>query len=129
LINNVLGLIRNGSDTQFILAQGKTMTGDYKHIGFVATWAFPQGVAGFVGECHNCFGTEAILISGLSRNFYNSPGCGTSAGTYFTKLYVFTRNGPPCRGMELEIANPNPKALEIMGIRALPPKNPIQLPQ
>jgi hypothetical protein len=77
-----------------------------------------QGTAAFVGECHKCMGVEVILLSGLKRNKQNAQQCGVSAGTNLTKLYVMTRSGPPCRGMELDIANPNPAMLAKMGIRA-----------
>ena len=67
------------------------------------------------GECHKCMGVEVILMSGLKRNKYNSDECGQSAGTNLARLYVLTRSGPPCRGMELDIANPNPVMLAKMG--------------
>jgi len=91
---------------------------DYKHIGFSCQWQIPGPVGGFVGECHNCRGVETILLSGLARNIYDSEECGKSAGVYLTKLYALTRVGPPCRGMELDVYNPNPEQMEKMGIKA-----------
>jgi hypothetical protein len=115
---NLLTLIRNGSDLFFLAGNGKTVVGDYKHIGFTGMWPDGQGTAGFVGECHKCMGVEVILLSGLKRNKYSSDECGQSAGTNLSRLYVMTRSGAPCRGMELDIANPNPIMLAKMGIKA-----------
>jgi hypothetical protein len=116
---NLATLLRNGSDPYFVPGNGKTVYGDYKHIGFSGVWPSGLGVAGFSGECHKCSGTEVILLSGLSRNKENSPGCGLSAGTELTKLYILTRSGPPCRGLELDVSkNTKPDHLKIMGVRA-----------
>jgi len=115
---NLYTLIRNGTDLFFLSGNGKTVYGDYKHIGFTGMYPDGQGTAGFVGECHKCMGVEVILLSGLKRNKQNAQECGTSAGTNLTRLYVMTRAGPQCRGMELDIANPNPAMLAKMGIRA-----------
>jgi len=115
---NLYTLIRNGTDLFFLSGNGKTVYGDYKHIGFTGMYPDGQGTAAFVGECHKCMGVEVILLSGLKRNKQNAQQCGVSAGTNLTKLYVMTRSGPPCRGMELDIANPNPAMLAKMGIRA-----------
>jgi hypothetical protein len=115
---NLITLIRNGTDLFFLSGNGKTVVGDYKHIGFTGMWPDGQGTAAFVGECHKCMGVEVILMSGLKRNKHNSNECGQSAGANLARLYVLTRSGPPCRGMELDIANPNPVMLAKMGITA-----------
>jgi len=120
---NLLSLLRNGTDLYFVPGNGKTMYGDYRHIGFTGVWPNELGTAGFAGECHKCLGNEVIIMSGLSRRKSMAPGCGSSAGTQLTKLYVLTRSGPPCRGQDLPIANPNafPGILEKMGVRAIKP--------
>lgn len=119
---NLLTLIRNGSDPYFVAGNGKTQFNDYKHIGFTGIWPPGEGAGGFTGECHNCYGNEVILLSGLARNKANAPGCGESAGTQFTPLYVLTRSGPPCRGLELDVYNPKPWVSEIMGVKVRPYK-------
>jgi hypothetical protein len=119
---NLLTLIRNGTDPFFVAGNGKTVIDDYKHIGFTSVWPTGAGVGGFTGECHNCYGTEVILLSGLSRNKAEAPGCGASGGTHFTQLYVMTRSGPPCRGLELDVYNPKQDMMKKMGIKARPYK-------
>lgn len=117
---NLLTLIRNGTDPFFVAGNGKTVFDDHKHIGFTGIWPTGAGVGGFTGECHSCFGDEVILLSGLSRNKAETSQCGASAGTHLTLLYVMTRSGPPCRGLELDVYNPNPKMMKKMGIKARP---------
>lgn len=119
---NLLTLIRNGTDPFFVAGNGKTMIDDYRHIGFTGIWPTGNGVGGFTGECHNCYGDEVILLSGLSRNKAEAPGCGESAGTHLIRLYVLTRSGPPCRGMELDVYNPKPWIQEKMGVKVRPYK-------
>lgn len=117
---NLLTLLRNGSDPYFVAGNGKTQIDDYRHIGFTGIWPAGYGVGGFTGECHNCYGDEVILLSGLSRNKGEAPGCGESGGTHFTRLYVLTRSGPPCRGLELDVYNPKPWVTEKMGVKVKP---------
>lgn len=119
---NLLTLLRNGSDPYFVAGNGKTQLNDYRHIGFTGIWPAPNGVGGFTGECHSCYGDEVILLSGLSRNKREAPGCGESGGTHFTRLYVLTRSGPPCRGLELDVYNPKPWVSEVMGVKVRPYK-------
>ena len=117
---NLLTLIRNGTDPYFVAGNGKTQIGDYRHIGFSGIWPAGFGVGGFTGECHSCFGNEVILLSGLSRNKAVAPTCGQSEGTHLTSLYVLTRSGPPCRGLELDVYNPKPWVTEKMGVKVRP---------
>lgn len=117
---NLLTLLRNATDLFFVPGNGKSVADNHDHIGFTAVWPTGAGVGGFTGECHSCYGDEVILLSGLSRNKAEADECGSSAGTHFTKLYVLTRSGPPCRGMELVVYNPNPKMMKRMGIKAIP---------
>jgi len=118
---NMLTLLRNGTDQYFVPGTGKTVFGDYRHVGFSGLWPTGLGAAGFSGECHKCYGTEVILMSGLFRNKAVAPGCGQTDGTKLTRLYVLTRSGPPCRGMELEVVNASPEHLKKMGVRAKKP--------
>jgi len=115
---NLLTLIRNGTDAFFVTGSGKTVYGDYKHVGFTAIWpensAF--GVGGFTGECHRCHGSEILLMSGLARNKAHSAQCGTSAGTRLTNLYTFTRFGPPCRNPPGKVFRPSEEHIKAMGI-------------
>lgn len=117
----MLTLLRNGTDLYFVPGNGKTQYGDFKHIGFTGIWPAGLGAAAFSGECHKCFGTEVILMSGLSRNKAQAPACGDTDGTKLTKLYVLTRSGPPCRGMELDVVNAHPDHLAKMGVTARKP--------
>lgn len=115
---NLLTLIRNGSDAYFVAGNGKTQFGDYKHVGFTGIWPVGLGgVGGFTGECHKCFGDEVILLSGLSRNKAESPGCGESGGTHLTPLYVLTRFGPPCRDVDGKVFRPSDAHIKWMGIK------------
>jgi hypothetical protein len=115
---NLLILIRNGTDTYFVPGNGKVQYGDYKHVGFTGIWPSGMGgVAGFTGECHSCFGDEVILLSGLSRNKREAPGCGESGGTHLTNLYVLTRYGPPCRDVNEAVYRPSPAHIKYMGIK------------
>jgi len=115
---NVFTIIRNGTDMFFVVGQGKTVANDYKHLGFTAHW--PQtGVGGFSGECHSCYGTELLLMSGLYRNKHSHDVCGESGGTHVTNLLVFVRSGPICVGMEVdEVRTRQPWIVEKMGIKA-----------
>jgi len=117
---NLITLLRNGSDQFFVPGNGKSVFGDYKHIGFTGVWPTGDGVGGFTGECHSCYGDEVIFLSGLSRNKAEADDCGSSAGTHLTRLYVMTRSGPPCRGQELLVYNPNAKLMKKMGVKAIP---------
>ena len=115
---NLLVLIRNGTDPFFVAGNGKTVYGDFKHVGFSGVWPVGfGGVGGFTGECHNCFGDEVILLSGLSRDKAAAPACGASAGTHLTNLYVLTRYGPPCRDINDAVFNPTPAHIKYMGIK------------
>lgn len=119
---NLLTLIRNGTDPYFVAGNGKTVFGDFKHVGFTGIWppglGFSLGgVGGFTGECHSCFGNEVILMSGLSRNKAEAPGCGESAGTHLTPLYVLTRYGPPCRDVNTTVYRPKAEHIKYFGIR------------
>jgi hypothetical protein len=115
---NMFVLIQNGTDIYFVLGRGKTVIGNYAHVGFTAHW--PQtGVGAFAGECHNCFGTEVLLMSGLSRNKHAHDVCGESSGTQLTPLYVFTRVGLQCVGMEVdEVRTNQPWIVEKLGVKA-----------
>jgi len=116
---NLFIIIRNGTDFVFVPGTGKTVYDDYRHVGFTAQWP-NTGVGGFAGECHNCFGTEVLLMSGLSRNKFSHDVCGESGGTQLTNIYVFTRIGPQCLGMEVdEVATNNQEwIIEKMGVKA-----------
>jgi len=116
---NLLTLIRNGTDLYLVPGNGKTVYGDFKHVGFSAIWPPGQGgVAGFSGECHKCHGDEVLLLSGLSREKVMSPGCGQSDGTRLTKLYVMTRYGPPCRELDMDVYRPTEAHIRQMRIPA-----------
>ena len=115
---NLLTLIRNGTDSYFVAGNGKTQIDDYKHVGFSGIWPPGLGgVGGFTGECHSCYGNEVILLSGLSRNKAEAPGCGESGGTHLTNLYVLTRYGPPCRDLKEMIYRPSPAHIKYFGIK------------
>jgi len=115
---NVFVIIRNGTDLYFVAGRGKTVYNDYRHVGFTAHWP-NTGIGGFSGECHSCFGNEVLLFSGLARNKHDSEICGASVGTQLTNLYVFTRSGPACIGMEVDEVRANdPSIVERMGIKA-----------
>jgi hypothetical protein len=115
---NLAVIIRNGTELYFVTGRGKTVYEDYKHIGFTAHWP-NTGVGAFAGECHSCFGNEVLLMSGLSRNKHSHDVCGESSGTQLTPLYVFTRAGPACIGMEVdEVRTNNPSIVEKMGVKA-----------
>jgi len=116
---NLLGLLRNGTDSFFVTGNGKTVYADYKHVGFTAIWPTGSmfGTGAFAGECHRCFGNEIILMSGLSRNKANAPGCGQSAGTRLTNLYAFTRYGPPCRTPGEKVYRPSAEHIRIFDIK------------
>jgi hypothetical protein len=117
---NLLTLIKNGSDNFFVPGNGKTMIGDYKHVGFTGIWPTGTngGAAGFTGECHRCSGNEVILLSGLFRNKFKAPGCGLTAGTEVTNLYVLTRFGPPCVDLQEKVYRPSPEHIEHFKIDA-----------
>jgi len=115
---NMLVLLQNGTDLYFVVGRGKTIYGNYGHVGFTAHWP-EAGVGGFVGECHNCYGTEVLLISGLSRDKHESQICGASVGTHLTNLYVFTRVGEQCLGMEVdEVRTNQPWIVDKLGVNA-----------
>jgi hypothetical protein len=115
---NIYVIIRNATDLYFVPGRGKTVYNDYSHLGFTAHWP-NTGVAAFVGECHSCFGNEVLLFSGLSRNKHSHDVCGESSGTQLTPLYVFTRIGPVCVGMEVdEVRTNQPWIVERMGVKA-----------
>lgn len=115
---NIFTIIRNSTDMFWVVGRGKTVSNDHRHVGFTAHW--PQtGVGGFAGECHSCYGTEVILISGLYRNKHNHEVCGESLGTGLTTLFVFVRSGPVCLGMEVdEVRTNQPWIVERMGVKA-----------
>jgi len=115
---NLFIIIRNGTDLYFVAGRGKTVYNDYRHVGFTAHWP-NTGIAGFSGECHSCFGNEVLLFSGLSRNKFENDVCGESAGTHLTNLYVFTRSGPACIGMEVdEVRTNDPSIVDRLGVKA-----------
>jgi len=116
---NLLTLLRNGTDLYLVPGNGKTVYGDYRHVGFSAIWPPGQGgVAGFSGECHKCYGDEVLLMSGLARDKVLSPGCGQSDGTRLTRLYVLTRFGPPCRDLDMDVYRPSEAHIKAMRIPA-----------
>jgi len=92
---------------------------DYKHVGFTGIWPAGStfGVGGFTGECHRCHGNEILLMSGLARNKQSSQFCGESAGTRLTQHYAFTRFGPPCRQVNVDVYRPTEAHIKRMGIQ------------
>jgi hypothetical protein len=117
---NILALLKNGTDTFFVTGHGKTVVNDYKHVGFTGIWPTNSafGVGGFTGECHRCNGNEIILMSGLARNKGHSSDCGLSFGTRLTQYYAFTRFGPPCREINVDVYRPTEDHIRVMGIRS-----------
>jgi len=117
----MLSLIRNDTEMFFAAGTGMTSLDDYRHLGFTHHYpSFVGEVVGWSGECQKCFGTEVIIMSSISRNKRRSPECGVSDGIRGVDHhpYVMTRMGPSCRGMELDVYDPNPLFLSKMGIRA-----------
>lgn len=94
--------MRNGTDPFLVEIQGLTMANDFGHLGFGAMYPLNLAVAGYVGECHRCFGVD-VLVTGMSRNRHNSTECGVSAGTSITNVYIFTRAGPVCGTEDTEV--------------------------
>jgi len=120
---DLLTLMRNGTDLYYQIGTGKTDQGDRSHVGFTQQNPGIVGdveVIGLTGECHKCLGTEVIIMSSVSRSKARGPECGVSDGIRGAdqEQYVLTRTGPACRGLALDVHNPNPLLLSKMGVRA-----------
>jgi len=87
----VLGFMRNHTDQHWVEIIGRTRTSDFSLIGLTSIWPYEIGVTGMAAECHNCFGSEAIMTSGAWRSYTDSMVCG-DGGTPAPHIgYVFNR--------------------------------------
>jgi hypothetical protein len=93
LVNNgvVRGMMKNGSDTFLTEVYGKVKTDSNNQIGFSGIWPASAGLgaSSFVGECYRCYGTEILLIKGVSRALGDS--CTLDATINYSPEYTFNR--------------------------------------
>lgn len=93
LVNNgvVRGQMKNGTDTFLTEVYGKVKTDSTNQIGFSGIWptSVGLGASSFVGECHRCYGTEIMLVKGVSSNLGGS--CTSDAGVVISPEYSFYR--------------------------------------
>jgi hypothetical protein len=85
----LVGYMRNHTSQQWVEVVGRTRLSDNAYIGVTTIWPYEAGVTGMAGECHRCSGVEVIIMSGLRRSFYTSPGCGEGSEPIDSTEYTF----------------------------------------
>lgn len=84
------GLLKNGTDTYWVDIVGRTKEDGFDQVGFNGIWPAEIGVSSFIGECHRCFGMEALLVNVVSRS--KGPPCGNPGWIRYTNQYIFSRS-------------------------------------
>lgn len=88
----LIGLLRNGSDTFWLQISGRTREEKYDESGWSVIWPSTSiGVTSYAAECHRCYGVEYLLANGISRTTKDSVFCASGNDVNKTPTYNYTR--------------------------------------
>lgn len=88
----IWGLLKNNTQNNAqIELVGATRNGIFDETGLVGIWSGNTGVSSFAVECHNCYGTESLIMTVVSRTETDDLGCGDGGQLRNSEQYTFSR--------------------------------------